>query len=504
MAFLKLGDLDQEVKRIVYDSVDIYFNSENIRKLSNEDDQFVMSFFCALLCNNTHFKHIKELLKKDGITKEKVEEYLGFNIENSTKMVLNYKTYTTCETKRDNDPSKFYILNSSVKQTFFNNNWGLRYFYCKTLSEKIDLNTTMLLLYNQLPSSFDLFLEKIANREMKFYKTALYNELDNTMQEELQKEQFKQDKQKLLKYGEFLDERSYITDPAIDREEEISKLMRGVLNDITSVILTGDAGVGKTAIVEGLAYYIQNGMVPEVLKDYKLYKISLAKIVSGAGFVGEFEKKLDPILDIIKNHHNIVLVVDEIHSSFGLGTGSSGQLDFINILKQFTDRGDIKVIGMTTNDEYNDIVKKDSAFKSRFKRIIIEEPEELDHIIINEINRLEKKTNINCSLNSEILEELITVLEDTTKKSSRVFDDCDNNPRLVISIINDAFANARLCDRDSVEISDFCRAIMDNDRIYKAKREESSTYLTNFEKTYEEPKEKSKVTYLDDRRIKKG
>ncbi len=172
--------------------------------------------------------------------------------------------------------------------------------------------------------------------------------------------------------------------PFIGREAEINRtseiLCRATKNN---PILVGEPGVGKTAIVEGLAKLIVDGNVPEKLKNAEIFSVDLSSLVSGASFRGEFENRFKQILDgLEKEVENPVLYVDEIHNLVGLGGGGGAGFDGANIIKKYAQEGKIKFIGTTTRDEYKKVFQKDKGLDRRFKKIDIEEPSVEDSIEI--------------------------------------------------------------------------------------------------------------------------
>lgn len=163
-------------------------------------------------------------------------------------------------------------------------------------------------------------------------------------------------------------------DPVIGRLEEINRLVQ-ILSRRTknNPILLGDAGVGKTAIVEGLAKKILQGDVPEVLVNKKIYTLDLSLVVAGTSFRGEFENRFKQILMAVKKDPNIILFIDELHNITGAGS-ATGSMDAANILKPALARGEIRCIGATTLEDYKKHIENDSALERRFQPIIINQP----------------------------------------------------------------------------------------------------------------------------------
>lgn len=167
-------------------------------------------------------------------------------------------------------------------------------------------------------------------------------------------------------------------DPVIGRKKEIDRLIQILCRRTkNNPILLGEPGVGKTAIVEGLAKKIIEGNVPDVLLGKKIIALDLGAVISGTMYRGEFEKRLKNIIDDAKKDDNIILFIDEIHTIVGAGA-TSGQLDAANILKPELAKGDLKVIGATTINEYKKYVESDPAFERRFQSILVDEPSTIE------------------------------------------------------------------------------------------------------------------------------
>ncbi|MFH1782784.1 MAG: ATP-dependent Clp protease ATP-binding subunit [Candidatus Omnitrophota bacterium] len=163
-------------------------------------------------------------------------------------------------------------------------------------------------------------------------------------------------------------------DPVIGRENEIERVIQ-ILSRRTknNPVLLGEAGVGKTAIVEGLAQKIIKGDIPEVLKDKKVIILDLALMVAGTKYRGQFEERIKAIMDEIKRSTNVIMFIDELHTLVGAG-GAEGAIDASNILKPALSRGEIQCIGATTLDEYRKHIEKDAALERRFQTIMVDPP----------------------------------------------------------------------------------------------------------------------------------
>lgn len=187
------------------------------------------------------------------------------------------------------------------------------------------------------------------------------------------------------KYGRIVNEDiiNNKIDPIIGRDEEIRKVIEVLARKTkNNVILTGEAGVGKTAIVEGLAQRIQNEDIPTSLKNKKIFELDMGSLIAGAKYQGEFEERLKEVLNKIKESNGeIILFIDEIHLIIGAGR-TSGALDASNMLKPMLARGEIHCIGATTTQEYKKYFESDKALVRRFQTVIVKEPTVADTISI--------------------------------------------------------------------------------------------------------------------------
>ena len=228
------------------------------------------------------------------------------------------------------------------------------------------------LLFND--SSFCRNLRKLIN----FNKNALSKIIDDERGSNMiNNQQDENNLNPLEKYGRNLveDVKAGKVDPVIGRDDEIRRVVE-ILSRKTknNPVLIGEPGVGKTAIVEGLAWRIFNGDVPISLKDKDLYELDMGSLIAGAKYRGEFEERLKSVLKEIKEKDGqIILFIDEIHNLVGAGK-SEGAMDAANLLKPMLARGELKCIGATTFNEYRQYIEKDAALERRFQKVTVEQP----------------------------------------------------------------------------------------------------------------------------------
>lgn len=267
----------------------------------------------------------------------------------------------------------------------------------------------------------------------------------------------------LAKYGEDLVKTSLKKiDGVIGREKEINRIIQ-ILTRRTknNPILIGEAGVGKTAIVEGLAKKIALGEVPDIMKDVRIISIDMTSMVAGTKYRGDFEKRISDIINEAKNMDNVVLFIDEIHTIVGAGS-SEGSLDASNILKPYLTKGDIKIIGATTITEYRQFIEKESALERRLQPIQIDEPTVEETIdIIKGIRKYYEKFH-KIRISDEVIEEAV-------KLSDRYLVD-RFLPDKAIDVIDEASSNLKV---ESFKIPEELLKLQEELEEFEKKKEEA-------------------------------
>ncbi len=267
-------------------------------------------------------------------------------------------------------------------------------------------------------------------------------------------------------YGEDLTKKKYVTNPAIARDDEIKKLIVVLLTPDKSGLLVGKPGIGKTAIVEGLAYKIQNNDVPDALKGYRIIKINSTSLTGTMEVNGREEMVISVLVDELKNTTKTILFIDEVHTL--IGGRSDGPLDLANILKPGLDRGDIKAIGATTTIEYETYVVRDRAFLRRFEKIDVLEPDEPTtvKILMGSLPRIEAQTGIKFKYNNYVENMLLESIVSATSEFKRIYGLSAMYPDIAFSVLSQAFSLALFDNKKEVDIVDVYNAIKTSKRIY--------------------------------------
>ena len=292
----------------------------------------------------------------------------------------------------------------------------------------------------------------------------------------------------LAHYGDDFCSRDYITNPAIGRKEEIKQLILILLTPEKSGILVGKPGIGKTSIVEGLAYQLQRNNVPDALKGYRIVSV---KTTSLLGTLPSGETRLQTLIDELKELDKIILFIDEIHMLMGATSESS--LDFANMFKESLGRGSIKMIGATTNDEYERYVLRDKAFVRRFQRVDVEEPtrEQTIKILMGTLPKIEKNTGAKLKYSSYIQSEIMAFIVDITTEYKRVYGIGSRYPDICLTLLSQAFSQAVFDNRGEVNIFDIRNAIENSKNIYPdVIRKELVNFDTKFNQIIDEEKGK--------------
>ena len=413
----------------------------------------------------------KNVLYSKGITidcvRKVIEDYLGFGEIDIVigEMLLNPRT------KRVFDDSlvkakiynQSYINPEHILLSILDDLESVAYTIISTF--KIDIN----LLKNELTS----FISKSEIKEEKTKKNNIKTPMLN---------QYGRNLTDLAKEGKL--------DPVIGRENENNRILEILCRrSKNNPCLIGEPGVGKTAVIEGLAQMIIDKKVPKILKDKMIISIDLTSMVAGAKYRGEFEDRLKKLMNEIINSEDIIIFIDEIHTIVGAG-GAEGAIDASNILKPALARGEITCIGATTIDEYRKYIEKDSALERRFQPVMIEEPSKEDTLEILKGLRSKYEIHHKIKIEDEALEAAVEL-------SYRYIND-RFMPDKAIDLIDEAAAKVRI--ESLVYPSDFNglqfsleEIIKDKENAIKSQSFENAAYLRDKEREIKEKISEIKV-----------
>ena len=325
----------------------------------------------------------------------------------------------------------------------------------------------------------DEIIETISNDDTTKEEINKTNQEENSVQEENNTNEENQEEQDnsndskdiknspyykvLLEYGEDITDKEYITNPAIGREKEIQELIVILLTPEKSGILVGKPGIGKTAIVEGLSYRIQNGNIPDALKNYTILKLSSASLT---GIIPDTQElRIQHVVDNLKNLDRVMVFIDEIHTLIGNGENT---LDFANIFKPVIDRGTIKIIGATTSDEYDRYILRDKAFVRRFQKVEVSEPTRGMNIqiMMGTYPKFEKKMGLKLKYTDFVKQNIMAFITDITSEFKRTYETSVRYRDISLTILQQAFSYAAFDNRQEVDIRDVRKAILNTKLIY--------------------------------------
>lgn len=275
-------------------------------------------------------------------------------------------------------------------------------------------------------------------------------------------------------YGEILTDKQYITNPAIARENEINSMILALITPDKSALLVGKPGIGKTALVEGLAYRIHTNQVPDVLKGWRIIKINLPALLGKMVVDGVEVSKLQMLIDEIDNIEKTILFIDEVHLLVAHNNGSV-DLDFSNMLKPYLDRGRILMIGATTSEEYEQYILRDRAFVRRFIKIDIAEAQGADVVKILEgtFPKFEHQMHVKIGYTEFQRERIFEWIVEHTSEYKRVYEVQNRYPDICLTIVSSAFSFALFENSEVVTLKHFYLAMKNTGTIYEDSKQKA-------------------------------
>ena len=264
----------------------------------------------------------------------------------------------------------------------------------------------------------------------------------------------------LARYADEMTSNTYITDPAIARDEEIKNLILVLLTPEKSAILVGKPGIGKTAIVEGLAYRIQKNLVPNILKGFKIYRINTTALL---GNDGDGDNRVFRLVQELQQIDKVILFIDEIHTLIG-----DGRLDLANMFKEGLSRGTIKIIGATTTYEYETYILRDKAFMRRFDKVDVAEPtmDQCVQILLRTLPKIEYQTGVKLAYTDFQKEEIMRFIVNMTSEFKRVYEVSSRYPDIALVLLRQMFSNAVYENRQTVNFKNIYDAIRFTKAVY--------------------------------------
>ena len=280
----------------------------------------------------------------------------------------------------------------------------------------------------------------------------------------------------IARYADELTSEVYITDPAIARDEEIKEVILVLLTPEKSAILVGKPGIGKTAIVEGLAYRIQQKTVPNVLQGFRIFRINTTALLGN----DSDENRVLKLVQELKTMDRVILFIDEIHTLIG-----DGRLDLANMFKEGLSRGTIKIIGATTTYEYEHFILRDKAFVRRFDKVDVAEPtgEQCVQILMRTLPKIEYQTKVKLAYTDFQKENIMKFIVNMTSEFKRVYEISSRYPDIALVLLRQAFSNAVYENRTTVNFKNIYDAIRFTKAVYPdvIKKE-----LVTFAKTFKD------------------
>jgi ATP-dependent Clp protease ATP-binding subunit ClpA len=266
----------------------------------------------------------------------------------------------------------------------------------------------------------------------------------------------------LEKYGENLTANKYIVNPAVARDKELKELVMVLLTPEKSACLVGKPGIGKTAIVEGLAYRMQLGDMPNALKGYTVYKISTPSLVGSS----DGENKIMQLVNELKTKEKVIVFIDEIHML--MGASKDGPMDMANMFKEGLSRGTVKLIGATTVDEYERYILRDKAFVRRFERIDVSEPtqEMCVQILMRTVPKIEAQTGVKLNYTDFIKEKIMKFIVNMTSEYKRVYEISSRYPDIALTVLRQAFSAALFDNSNEVKFRHIYEAVKSTKAVY--------------------------------------
>ena len=445
----------KEIKDVVFKAIEIYkvleykkisYYSHSMEKSMDIVDKYSFATLIAILDSD---KKLNDYFKRYGITIEKITDYLDIDLTDVLKLYP------------DQLESEFiHGYGSFLQKTTNTYEWNQ--------IDIINLVDNVIYEYRDDSDAMKSFF-----KDNKISISDVSKGLLNLDEEDfLEDIRHNKEKTNLTGFGYYLT--GDIGKNIKGREKEIRDLEASLIAP-GNVIVIGEAGVGKTAVVEHLAYLINHNRVPNILKDKKIFSLDLVKIMANTTYRGDLEAKLDKLINSLEKDNNTILFIDEIHMIMGAGKSSSDNIDIANMIKSYLSDRKIQIIGATTTLEYEKYILEDKAFRRRFNKVVIDEPnDEILYEILN-TKRIEYENKLNIRM--EDADKSIRLLIESTRKSHRDYSDNLCNPTLSLNILGRSFAYTAVDSKKSVTVSSLADSILAEETLYRGSREDYANKL---------------------------
>lgn len=413
-------------------------------------DRDVVFIFLLIICIENS-DDLKELLSKHGLTKKIIEEEFKFSKDAKESL----KTFT----------SK-YIYNEEFQERGFCNLWGgIIKAYCDNSMSVICIER---ILYNYLKKyTFCYPLNKLNSDEFLEELLDSAESKENNLNYSSLSSQPSGGRKKIdIPFGNILTQQEFKYNPLVGRTKELRKMSAFLMDDEKSLIIYGSAGTGKTTLIKGLAYNIQNRDVPDTFLDKEIIEVSASELISGCSYVGMVEEKLLGIIKKLIENENSILFIDEIHTLMGLGRGSHSNNDVSNILKPYLGDGRIKIVGATTTDEYK-IIKNDGAFSRRFNNLYLPDltDDEMLNLLLVTSDRFAENKQISINYDDNIKKNLLRAVLNLSKRAIEKLNLSKYNPDFALTLLRMGYDFAALDGKKYLDADYIIEGINNEDSL---------------------------------------
>lgn len=439
--------------------IGIYANEIYITKKDGTNlDNYGITFMYLLITCLRKNEMLKELLNNYGISEDVIIKYYSFskntkeNLEEYSNMMLSYE----CMEKGFCNLPGFFVKG-----------------YCDNRKSVICIER---ILYRYLKN------EKCENRILDYPLNTLMS--DEFLEELLHVAEAKENNKNYISstgsnkkleipFGNVLTRQEFKYNPLVGRTKELRKMSAFLMDDEKSLIIYGSPGTGKTTLIKGLAYNIQNKNVPDTFLNKEIVEVSASELISGCSLVGMVEERLLGIIKKLIENENSILFIDEIHTLMGLGQGSHSNNDVSNILKPYLGDGRIKIVGATTTDEYK-IIKNDGAFSRRFNNLYL--PDLTDHEMLNLLlitsNRFAENKQISINYDDNTKNDLLRAILNLSKRAIEKLNLSKYNPDFALTLLRMGYDFAALDGKKYLDADYIIEGINNEDSLNDELKEE--------------------------------